>query len=118
MKGINITFKAFQENGNFSLNCALVAISRTFLSGLKDSVHCKNQKQSSIGVLISRCSENMQQIYRGTTMPKCDFNKFSLQLYLKMTFRHEHSPVNLLRIFRTPFHKNTYGGLCLDSAYL
>ena len=51
-------------------------------------------------------------------MPKCDFNKFSLQLYLKMTFRHEHSPVNLLRIFRTPFHKNTYGGLCLDSAYL
>ena len=33
------------------------------------------QKQSSRGVLGKRCSENMQQIYRRTPMPKCDFNK-------------------------------------------
>ena len=26
-----------------------------------------------------RCSENMQQIYRGTSMPNCDFNKVALQ---------------------------------------
>ena len=31
------------------------------------------QKQSSKGVLKKRCSENMQQIYRATAMPKCDF---------------------------------------------
>ena len=37
-----------------------------------------SQKQSSRGVLKKRCSENMQQIYRRTSMPKCDFNK---QLY-------------------------------------
>ena len=33
------------------------------------------QKQPSIGVLVKRCSKNMQQIYRRTPMPKCDFNK-------------------------------------------
>ena len=30
---------------------------------------------------MKRCSENMQQIYRRTPMPKCDFNKVALQLY-------------------------------------
>ena len=33
------------------------------------------QKCPSRGVLRKRCSENMQQIYRRTPMPKCDFNK-------------------------------------------
>ena len=41
----------------------------------------KKQKQPSIGVLKKRCSENMQLIYRRTPMPKCDFNKVTLQLY-------------------------------------
>ena len=36
------------------------------------------QKQPSGGVLKKRCSENMQQIYRRTPMPKCDFNKVAL----------------------------------------
>ena len=40
----------------------------------------KVQKQPLRGVLRKRCSENMQQIYRGTPMPKCDFNKVALQL--------------------------------------
>ena len=39
------------------------------------------QKQPSRGVLRKRCSENTQQIYRRTTMPKCDFNKVALQPY-------------------------------------
>ena len=34
----------------------------------------KRQKQPSRDVLRKRCSENMQQIYRRTPMPKCDFN--------------------------------------------
>ena len=39
------------------------------------------QKQSSRGVFRKRCSENIQQVYRRTTlMPKCDFNKFARQL--------------------------------------
>ena len=51
------------------------------------------EKQPSKRVLKKMCSENMQQIYRGTpmlkcdfksskaTMPKCDFSKFAKQLY-------------------------------------
>ena len=37
------------------------------------------------------CSENMQQIYRKTLMPKCDFNKAAKQLYWKRTSEWEFS---------------------------
>ena len=40
-----------------------------------------NQKQPSRCVVKKRFSENMQQIYRRTPMPKCDFNKVAKQLY-------------------------------------
>ena len=43
-------------------------------------------------------------------MPKCDLQSN----FIEVTLRHECSPVNLLHIFRTPFHKNTYGGLPLE----
>ena len=33
------------------------------------------QKQPFRAVFRERCSENMQQIYRRTPIPKCDFNK-------------------------------------------
>ena len=39
-------------------------------------------------------------------MAKCDFSK-------KITLWHGCSPINLLYIFRTPFYKNTSGGLLL-----
>ena len=39
------------------------------------------QKQPTRGVLRKSSSENMQQIYSKTPMPKCDFNKVALQLY-------------------------------------
>ena len=39
------------------------------------------QKHPLRGVLEKRYSENMEQIYRRTPMPKCDFNKVALQLY-------------------------------------
>ena len=38
-------------------------------------VHCYSQKQPSVGVLIKKCSENIQQVYRITLILKCDFNK-------------------------------------------
>ena len=43
----------------------------------------------------------MQQIYRRTLMPKCDFSKVAKQL-------------NLMHIVRTHFHKNTSAGLLLE----
>ena len=45
------------------------------------------QEQPSRGVLKKRCSENMQQIYRRTPMPKCNFNKVALQLYCRCCCR-------------------------------
>ena len=66
---------------------------------------CKFQKQPPRGVPRKSCFENMQQIYRRTPMPKCDFNKVA---------RHGSSPVNLLHIFRKPFPRNTPGWLLLQ----
>ena len=43
-------------------------------------------KQPSRGVLIERCSENMQQIYRRTPTPKCDFNEVAKQLFRNHTY--------------------------------
>ena len=40
-----------------------------------------HRRQPSRAVYKKRCSENMQQIYRRTLMPKCDFNKVALQSY-------------------------------------
>ena len=45
----------------------------------------KVQKQPPRGVPRKRYSENIQQIYRRTPMPKCDFNKVALQLYQNRT---------------------------------
>ena len=42
---------------------------------MSSDLQIKIQKQPPGGVLSKRCSENMQQLYRRTPMPKCDFNK-------------------------------------------
>ena len=51
----------------------------------KTHEHADTQKQPSRGVLNKRYSENMQQIYIRTPMPKCDFNKVAKQLYQNHT---------------------------------
>ena len=53
--------------------------------------YCKVKKEKRTSVrktremvseaVVQRCSENMQQIYRRTPIPKCDFNKVAKQLY-------------------------------------
>ena len=48
---------------------------------LTENISILFQKHPSIGVLIKMISENMQQIYRGAPMPKCDFNKAAKQFY-------------------------------------
>ena len=40
-----------------------------------DQIGKEFQKQPPRRVPRKRCSESMQQIYRRTPMPKCDFNK-------------------------------------------
>ena len=46
---------------------------------------CKKQKQPPRCVPRKRCSENMQQTYRRTPMPKCDSSKVAKQLYWSRT---------------------------------
>ena len=49
-------------------------------------------KQPSVGVLIKRCSENMQQIYR--TTPNRSVISIKLRSnFIEITFRHGRSPV-------------------------
>ena len=70
------------------------------------------QKQPYKSLLRKRCSENMQQIYRRTPMPRYNFNKIALQLYWNRTSAGG-SLVNFLNIFRTTFPKNTSEQLLL-----
>ena len=79
---------------------------------------CLSHKEPSSGVLRKMCSENMQQIYRRTPMPKCDSNKAIKAMhssFLETSLRLARSPVNLLHISRTSFPKKTFGGLLLLS---
>ena len=66
---------------------------------------CAKQKQHFRGVLEKRCSENMQQICRGVSTPKCDFNKVAKRRCFPFFF------FWLLRDFwEHLFLKNTSGG--------
>ena len=74
------------------------------------------QKQPFRGVLMKKCSENIQEINRRSPMPKCDFNKV-VNNFIKITLRHGCSPVSLVYILRTPFPKNISGELFLFIRY-
>ena len=63
--------------------------------------------------LSKRRYENMQQVYRRRSMPKCDFTKVAFS-FIEIILRHECSPVIMLHIFRTSFLKNISGGLLLN----
>ena len=67
----------------------------------------KYQQQPPRGVPRNWCSENMQQIYRRTPMPKCDFNKVALQLYWNYTSAWLFSCKFLV------YFQNTFGRLLL-----
>ena len=54
------------------------------------------QKQPSRGALKKKCSENTQQIYGRTDMPKCDFNKVALQIYCFATLLKPHFGMGVL----------------------
>ena len=70
------------------------------------------QKQPSLCDLRKRCSGNVQEIYRRTSMPSVISRKL-LCNFIEIKLRHRCSLVNLLHISITSFPKNTYGGLLL-----
>ena len=68
-----------------------------FSDGIEREQRYEMQKPPFRGVLRKRCSENMQQIYKRTPMPKCDFSATLLKSHFSM---------GVLHIFRTPFLNN------------
>ena len=48
-------------------------------------IKTEHQEQPLRGVARKRCSDNMQQMYRRTPLPKCDFNNVAKQLYWNHT---------------------------------
>ena len=71
--------KSFYYSGYFCYNYLFIDMNQ--FKSFNNLCLLFNQKQPSRGVLIKRCSENMQYIYKRTPMLKCDFNKVALQLY-------------------------------------
>ena len=65
------------------------------------------QKQFSIGVLKINSKYTGEHLCQNVISVKLLCN------FIKIALRHRCSPVKLLHIFRTPFPKNTYGGLFL-----
>ena len=73
------SYKRFEEyiNTRFGTKC--------YCNNYECSTRKTQQKQPPRSALKKRRSENMQQIYRRTPMPKCYFNKVDLQLYWNRT---------------------------------
>ena len=46
---------------------------------------CDQIRRESLMGIKKKCSENMQQIYRRTPMPKWDLDKVALQIYWNRT---------------------------------
>ena len=81
-----------RENEGPKLTHHITDLGKLFFVLLKDSfwvifhlVYTYAEAAPFRGVAIKRCSENMQQIYSETPMPKSDFNKIILQLYWNRT---------------------------------
>ena len=72
----------------------------------------KFQKQSSIGILIKKCSENMEQIYRSIPCRSVISIKL-LYNFIEIPLRHGSSQVNFLHIVKTPSYNSIYRGLLL-----
>ena len=75
------------------------------------------QKESSIGILIKKCSENMEQIYRRTRCRSVISIKL-LYNFIEIPLRHGSSQVDFLHVVKTPSYKSIYRGLLLTRRVL
>ena len=96
----------------FNLRRKLLVLRRCF-EGKAMIGWLKIQKHPSVGALLKGCSQNMQQIYRRTSMSKCDFSKVAKQLYRNHAFTWVF-PCKFVAYFQSTFPKNTSGGLLLE----
>ena len=64
-------------------------------------------------VIFTFHSLYFQSHHTEAALQRCSWEKVLLCNFIEITLWHGCSPVNLLRIFRTPFYKNTSGWLLL-----
>ena len=70
-----------------------------------------------LSILITEVEKGVRKICRKFTGEHPCRSAISIKLqsnFIEITLRHGCSPVNLLHIFKTPFLKNTSGGLLLS----
>ena len=85
----------------------------------KHGSRCIPQKPPFVGVFRIRCSENMQDLYRCTSIPKGSVISIKLQSnFREIKFWHGCSPVLLLHIFTAPPSNYTSLGLFLFPQFL
>ena len=85
----------------------------------KHESRCIPQKQPFVGAFRIRCSENMQDLYRCTSIPKGSVISIKLQSnFREIKFWHGCSPVLLLHIFTAPPSNYTSLGLFLFLQFL
>ena len=73
ISALPVVSKMFEKINQEQINDFIISFLSPYLCAYTQ--YALIQKQPSKGVLKKRCSENMQQIYRRTPMPKCDSNK-------------------------------------------
>ena len=76
-EGLLLQFLTTCHNYTFDFTCLVPLAINKLKRLLKNSHQIFKQiqlKEFYLGVSIKRCSENMQQTYRRTSIPKCDFN--------------------------------------------
>ena len=112
--------KAAKKIFNFSLTrCTQITQNKCIRFCLRlNKMHhiSKEQKQPPTGVPRKRCSENMHQIYRKHACRSAISIKLHSN-FIEIALRRGCSPVNLLRIFRTSFPKNSSGWLLLEEDF-
>ena len=68
---------------------------------------------SPLEVFLGKGVQKICSKFTGENPCRSVISKKLLSNFIEITPRHECSPVNLLNIFRTPFYKNTSGGVLL-----
>ena len=87
-------------------------IFQTNIEKIVPSIQSTIQKRPSRGVDRKRCSENMQQIYRRTPMPKFNFNEFA-----KGTLLNSHSDMSVFLYICCIFPEHIFLGTPLDGCF-
>ena len=81
------------------------------------ALHSKRVRSSPSGVFIGKAVLKLYNRFKGESTYRSAISIRLLSNFIETALRHGSSPVNLLRIFRTLFPKNTHEGMHLISHF-